>query len=120
MPEIREAGTEEEEEEEDTVFQSPEWDPDSTGQDHGASSQLRRSARKQKSTAGDDCLLKGSSSKKKKASQCKMPTTARSPPKTQKDQQNSGQSFETLLLAMEGRLSAKLEKASEASKGPPS
>ena len=97
MPEVREVGTGEEEEEE-AVFQSPEWD--GSGQDQGASPQLRRSARKRKSTAGDDSLLKGSSSKKKKASPGKMPKTARSPPKTQAniDPSKTGQSFEALLL----------------------
>ena len=107
-----------EEEEEDGVFQSPEWDPSGPVNDQGALPQLRRPARKRKSTAGEDGLLKGASSKKKKSSPGNMPKTARSPPKPQGDQgTGSGQSFEALLLAMEGRLSAKLEKVSEASKG---
>ena len=106
----REAGSgEEEEEEEESVFQSPEWDP---SQGQGASPQLRRSARKRKSTAGgDEGMNKGNSSKKKKQSPNKMPKVTRSPPKPQTGQ---GQSFEALLLAMEGRITAKLDKASEA------
>ena len=102
-----------EEEEVEAVFQSPEWDPDG-GQ--GASPQLRRSARKRKSTAGDDSFKSTSSKKKKKVSPGKMPKTARSPNKPQADQASGGQSFEALLLAMEGRLSAKFDKASEAAK----
>ena len=49
-----------------------------------------------------------------------MPKTARSPPKAQGNaqaktpQDNPTQSFEALLIAMENRLSAKLEKASQA------
>ena len=115
MPEVREVVALDEEEEEAAVFQSPEWDPDGAGQDQGASPQLRRSARKRKSTAGDD-TLKGSSSKKKKASPKKMPKTARSPPKPQANGEQPSQTFEALLLAMEGRLTAKIEKASEASR----
>ena len=67
-------------------------------------------------------MTRGSSSKKKKSSP-KMPKVPRSPagapqqqPQQQGGQASQGQSFETLLLAMEGRLTAKLEKASEASK----
>ena len=116
MPTGRTAG-EDEREEEVEVFKSPEWEPDNTGQDQGASPQLRRSARKRKSTAGEDGPLKNSCSKKKKASPGNMPKTARSPPKTQGNAQaQAGQSFEALLLAMEGRLTAKLERVSEVSK----
>ena len=68
-------------------------------------------------------MTKGSCSKKKKSSPDKMPKVARSPPKGQEQPpQNaqatcqSGQNFEALLLAMESRLAAKIEKASEASK----
>ena len=104
MPIGREAATEEQGEEE-SVFLSPEWDPSQERSDQGASPQLRRSARKRKSTADEDQTVKGTSSNKKK-----MPKVPRSPQQTQQ-----GQSFEALLLAMEGRLTAKLEKASEAS-----
>ena len=117
-----------ESEEEDAVFLSPEWDP--CGADQGVSPQLRRSARKRKSTAGggEESMSKGSSSKKKKQSPSKMPKVPRSPVAGQNTgqgtqgqsgkttSQEGTQSFEALLLAMEGRLAAKLEKASEASK----
>ena len=101
MPVGREATAEEEDEE--SIFLSPEWDPSQDGADQGASPHLRRSARKRKSVADED--LSGSNSKKKK-----MPKVPRSPQQSQ-----AGQSFEALLLAMEGRLSAKIERASEAS-----
>ena len=59
-----------EDSEEEQVFQSPEWTPTQEAHEvrgvSGASPQLRRSARKRKSTAGDDSLLKVSESKKKK------------------------------------------------------
>ena len=111
-------------EEEDAVFLSPERDhPEQDKPDQGASPQLRRSTCKRKSTAGgDEDMTKGSNSKKKKSSPPKMPKVPRSPaagaaPQPAQSQQPPlGQSFEALLLAMEGRLSAKLEKASEASK----
>ena len=114
----------------DIVFLSPEGESPPAKPDAGASPRLRRSSRKRKSTAGgEDSMSKGASSKKKKTSPNKspnMPKVARSPAKgaqppttgttpTSKTPQQ-GQSFEALLLAMEGRLSAKLEKASEASK----
>ena len=114
MPTVRAADLEEQEEE---VFKSPEWEPDTPGQDQGASPQLRRSARKRKSTAGEEGPSKNSS-KKKKSSPDHMPKTARSPPKAQGNAQaktpQDTQSFEALLIAMENRLSAKLEKASQA------
>ena len=64
-------------EEEESVFQSPEWEPD-----QGASPQLRRSSRKRKSTAGagDEDMTKGSSSKKSK-----MPKVTRSPQNPSRD-----------------------------------
>ena len=112
MPQGREVDSEEE----DGIFQSPEWDP-TPDTDQGASPQLRRSTRKRKSTAGDDSMTQGNSSKKKKASPNKMPKVTRSPPKAQAaPTPDQAQSFEALLLAMEGRLSAKMEKASEAAK----
>ena len=118
------------------VFLSPESEPeqeqeqDQKRQDTGASPQLRRSTRKRKSTIGEKSMTKGSSSKKKKTSPNKspnMPKVPRSPvsaagqqsqPTTQTTPKpaQAGQSFEALLLAMEGRITAKLEKASEASK----
>ena len=102
-----------EDSEEEQVFQSPEWDSSKPGEDTGASPQLRRSTRKRKSTAGDDSL-RASGSKKKK----EMPKVGRSPPRGQAQAQDQGQAqaFEAMLLAMEGRLSAKIEKASEASR----
>ena len=112
MPEV---GARAEDEEEEQVFQSPEWEPSAAVPDQGASPQLRRSTRKRKSTAGDSAN-NGTSSKKKKASPGKMPKTARSPPKPQADRTSPSKSFEALLLAMEGRLTAKMEKASEAAK----
>ena len=112
----REAGGEVEEEDE-AVFLSPEWDP--TGEDQGASPKLRRSARKRKSTAGgDDSMVNSASKKKKKVTPEKMPKVTRSPPRAaaQTSQEQQGQSFEALLLAMEGRLTAKMEKANEAAR----
>ena len=120
---------------EDLAFLSPpEEGPARGGTDVGASPHLRRSSRKRKSTAGtEDNMVKESSSKKKKSSP-KMPKVARSPPKAQAQAQARPQhdqtqsqpptqasgtsqvSFEALLQAMEGRIMAKLEKASEASK----
>ena len=117
MRDGREAGSEEEVEEEEAVFLSPEWDPTQEDQDQGASPKLRRSARKRKSTAGDGSMVNGSASKKKKkVTPEKMPKVARSPPKTAPAPDQQGQSFEALLLAMENRLAAKIERASEASK----
>ena len=117
MPRSREAGSDEEE---DAAFLSPEWDPADVSVDQGASPRLRRSSRKRKSTAGgDESMVNGSASKKKKKvtpEKEKMPKVTRSPPKGQAAPDTQGQSFEALLLAMEGRLSAKIERASEASK----
>ena len=111
---------------EELVFLSPEESfPEEKQEDQGASPVLRRSNRKRKSTASVSMSMsdmpKNSGSKKKKESPGKpsesdpgksMPKIPRTPT-TQTDQP---QSFEALLLAMEGRLSAKLEKVSEASK----
>ena len=102
-----------ESEEDEAVFLSPEWDP-VQDKDQGASPQLRRSARKRKSTTEEE-LSKNS---KKKKSSPKMPKVPRSPasggqPAQQSQQQ---QSFEALLLAMENRITAKIEKVGEASR----
>ena len=108
-----------EDSEEEQVFQSPEWEPAPGAKDSvGASPQLRRSARKRKSTAGDDSLV----TKKKRQSPTKMPKVTRSPKgQTSQDQaqaqgQGQAQAFEAMLMAMEGRITAKIEKASEASR----
>lgn len=114
----------------DLIFLSGESEPEQTEQqDAGASPRLRRSVRKRKSTSGvEHSMLKGSTSKKKKTSPTsKMPKVTRSPPKgaSQKPQEqpqaqgpqgNQNGSFEALLVAMEERLSAKIERASEASR----
>ena len=98
--------------EEDVIFLTPEGDQEAEKEDQGASPQLRRSARKRKSTAGDEVMSRESSSKKKKSSPSNMPKVTRSPPRNEAQ----GQSFEALLLAMESRLTSKIEKASEASR----
>ena len=116
---VMQNGREAESEEEDGAFQSPEWE----GDPEGASPKLRRSSRKRKSTAGDRSMTRESSSKKKKSSPKtdKMPKVPRSPQgataQPQAGQsQTQQQSFEALLLAMEGRLTSKLERASEAAR----
>ena len=118
--------TQTDDDQEELVFLSPDEEFSSepaSSQDQGASPQLRRSTRKRKSTAGgNEDMSKGSSSKKKKNSPPKMPKVPRSPAQSQtqappqQGQAPQGQSFEALLLAMEGRLTAKIERASEASK----
>ena len=105
-------------------FLSPEEGP--SPDETGASPRLRRSSRKRKSVAADPDMSKGTSSKKKRnltgnkqASPGEMPKTARTPPKEGQDKtrpQDNSNNFEALLLAMEGRLAAKLEKVSETSK----
>ena len=121
-------------EEEDVVFQSPEWDSDQDKPDQGASPHLRRSARKRKSTAGDS-MTKGLAQEEEvlptKSPAKSMPKVHRSPMSGQMAQTKSkgknttqpplptatqSQSFEALLLAMEGRLAAKMEKSNEATK----
>ena len=116
----------------DLIFLSGESEPEQehSEQEPGASPRLRRSARKRKSTSGiEHSMHKGSTSKKKKTSPAsKMPKVTRSPPKgasqkqpdpkpqdlpqAQGSQGNPSGSFEALLVAMEERLSAKIEKAS--------
>ena len=90
--------------------------------DGGASPNLRRSSRKRKSISVVNGMSKNSASKKKKNS----PDPGRSMPKIPRTPQGSRQEegaepgqpseLETLLAAMEGRLAAKIEKASEAAK----
>ena len=137
MPRMVQEGEDENEcDNNDLVFLSPEEDFPSKNlpiKDQGASPVLRRSNHKRKSTASVSDMTKGSSSKKKKNSPTRqeqvnkspaMPKVPRSPvtggqaagaaaaPKPAQQ----GQSFEALLLAMEERLTAKLERASEASR----
>ena len=111
------------------VFLSPEEEFEPEEPDTGASPRLRRSSRKRKSTAAVPEMSKGSCSKKKRnltggkqtPPPKEMPKTARTPSKeTHQDkpkpqEAGAGGNFEALLLAMEGRLTAKLEKVSEAS-----
>ena len=106
---------------EDIVFLTPEEDPS----DHGASPALRRSARKRKSTTSD--MLKGSGSKKKKGgspaqkeadpgkSMPRIPRTPQGgqPPRQTEERPEAVSTFEALLLAMEGRLSSKIDKSNE-------
>ena len=118
-------------------FLSPEEEaphrkePQQDQQDQGASPVLRRSNRKRKSvsTFGDSDMTKGSSSKKKKGS---SPEPDKTMPKVPRTPQGQGQgqatdtseaserrdspsrAFEAMLLAMEARLGAKMEKAAAA------
>ena len=110
------------------MFLSPEEELSSKKspvKDQGASPVLRRSNRKRKSTAPVSDMTKGSSNKKKRNSPAKqesdpgrsMPRIPRTPQATEPEREGSlGQGFEALLLAMEGRLTAKLERASDASR----
>ena len=125
---------EDDNENEDLVFLSPEesFPEKSPAKDQGASPILRRSNRKRKSVTD---MSKGSSTKKKKTTSPakqdnkpgkSMPRIPRTP--QQQEQPPEGQAsqepgskeptagFEALLLAMERRLAAKLEKASGASR----
>ena len=107
-------------EEGEVVFLSPDESPP---KDQGASPQLRRSNRKRKSVTVQD-MSKGSSSKKKKNSPVKrviaspkgqtnneenMPKVTRTPPKSGEGGTTGGQDVAALLLAMEERLSSKLD-----------
>ena len=116
---------------EEVVFLSPDESPPKN-QDPGASPKLRRSSRKRKSVSND--MSKGSGSKKKKTSPIKateeqvknMPRVARSPQGTQRPQaeqplaEQPGPTdsrmgeFERMLLAMESRLSSKIEATNKA------
>lgn len=99
----------------DLVFLSPDKSPPKN-QDQGASPQLRRSNRKRKSVSVQD-MSKGtnSSSKKKKSSPAKnaMPKVARTPPKAAeeatKEADKGDGGIAAMLLAMEERLSSKLD-----------
>ena len=110
---------------EELVFLSPEEEFESkpAQPDPGASPQLRRSSRKRKSTTsyGVD-MSKGSSSKKKKSSPSKnknMPRLPRTPQGQDQDKDNEGGKDKDkdsrapdvveLLVAMEARLSSKLD-----------
>ena len=110
----------------DAVFLSPEEDLPDSNQDHGASPVLlRRSNHKRKSTsAPQNQGMPGGSSPAEKSKE--MPGVSRSPEQPQRQQptsqqqacgdgngqtqgEQSGQGYEALLLAMEARLSAKIE-----------
>ena len=128
----------ENEHEAELVFLSPQEEPDKPdkpskaqeqGQaaDQGASPILRRSNRKRKSTttfAGED-MSKSSSSKKKKGSSPEVGNMPKLPrtPQGQGAQTTGGEAeqeaagpraFEAMLLAMEARLGAKMERAAAA------
>ena len=132
---------EEETEADELVFLSPEEDfhdaEADKDKDQGASPVLRRSNRKRKSVASE--MTKGSGTKKKKNSSPKqdkesskgMPKLPRTPQgaaqqqahaqqqegeETVAGQAGPGPGFEAMLLAMEGRITAKIERASEASR----
>ena len=118
------------ENEAELVFLSPDEEapsPQERGQpsDQGASPVLRRSNRKRKSVTAysESDMSRGSGSKKKKSSPSKdMPKTSRTPAKdgqaaaAQAEVPKQPTELEALLLAMEGRLSAKIDKANEAAK----
>ena len=110
-----------EEEGEDLVFLSPDESP---VKDQGASPTLRRSNRKRKSVTTTQDMSKSSSSKKKKCSPNKvpdtMPKTTRTPvrgsdaaeqngPKEAETADKPPNDFASLLMAMEARLSSKLD-----------
>ena len=115
------------ENEAELVFLSPEEDPPARPEpkDQGASPVLRRSNRKRKSvTCGSD-MSKSSGSKKKKTASPdptkSMPKLPRTPQGGQEDKDEGGgkrdsgaAAFEAMLLAMEKRLGAKMERATEA------
>ena len=115
------------ENEAELVFLSPEEDPPARpeSKDQGASPVLRRSNRKRKSvTCGSD-MSKSSGSKKKKTTSPdptkSMPKLPRTPQGGQEDKDEGGgkrdsgaAAFEAMLLAMEKRLGAKMERATEA------
>ena len=131
-------------EQDELVFLSPDSSPEKQETaDQGASPVLglRRSTRKRKSTSAVVGMTKGSSSKKKKSSPktktpqataATMPKVPRSPssqqppPQPQAEGRQSAQkqqpqqpqepSIQQLLLAMEARLTGKIEKTSEAVK----
>ena len=114
-------------EDEEVVFLSPDESPPKKDTDQGASPQLRRSNRNRKSVTVFQDMTKGQGSgKKKKCSPNKnktspeMPKVARTPQKGQADPQggeekaddkaaNGPEGFAAMLLAMEARLSSKLD-----------
>ena len=105
----------------DLEFLSPEESfKDKDKGDQGASPTLRRSSRKRKSVSVPTNMSKNSASKKKKSSPDpgkSMPRIPRTPQGGAAAEPVQEQSeLEKLLLAMEGRLTAKIEKASEAAK----
>ena len=116
------------ENEAELVFLSPDEEvskpPESKKvEDQGASPVLRRSNRKRKSTAAHEDMPKDSGSKKKKAAspEAAMPKIPRTPSgaedRQDKDKDkdtSSSKAFEAMLLAMEARLGAKMEKATSA------
>ena len=119
------------ENEAELVFLSPEEEPPTRpeARDQGASPILRRSNRKRKSVTYSD-MTKNSGTKKKKTASPdpakSMPRIPRTPQggqedkgeksdKSDKNEPDSGaNAFEAMLLAMEARLGAKMERAAEA------
>ena len=118
-----------EEEGNDVVFLSPDESP-AKSEDQGASSVFKRSNRKRKSVSAAQDMSKGSSSKKKKCSPGKtMPKVTRTPvrgsdppeqadpeeasaaekPPSEKSLEKPPSDFAALLMAMETRLSSKLD-----------
>lgn len=129
------------EEEEEVVFLSPEWDSDQDKPDQGASPALRRSNRKRKSVSTVPEMSKGAGSKKKKAgpsppkaddpgkSMPRIPRTPQQataaaavvpPPGAQEGDTNQevraapAHDFAAMLLAMEQRITTKMDQTSKA------
>ena len=116
-------------ESDDLVFLSPEKSFNQQGRDQGASPTLRRSSRKRKSVSIPGNMSKTSATKKKKSS----PDPGKSMPRIPRTPQGAAAAtedrsgtpgegpegpggLESLLLAMEGRLAARIDKASEAAR----
>ena len=110
----------------DLVFLSPEEslggeeEEQAAGKGQGASPNLRRSSRKIKSVNVPGNMSKNSATKKKKSSQDpgkRMPRIPRTPQgATAGADTQPASDLEALLLAMERRLTDRIEKASEAAK----
>lgn len=114
----------EEEDPDKLVFLSPEEEfQKKDREDQGGSPVLRRSNRKRKSTASTSDMTRNSATKKKKSSPEQAPSMPKVPrtPVGQADQQQQQQKdegkqadFEKLLLAMEARLSSKMDVTNKA------
>ena len=112
----------------DLAFLSPEESFDQQAHDQGASPTLRRSNRKRKSVSVPGNMSKTSTTKKKKNSPDNpgksMPRIPRTPQgaagtseeRTGGENAESANGLEGLLLAMENRLAARIDKASEAAR----